>query len=90
MKTQNCTSEQVMLKFANKHSYNTWDELVNDCHAHTIIEYTKKVMQIYARQFKAKSNLKLIKEYLFNTAEIGKNIDENYLKQTVKFLNELK
>jgi hypothetical protein len=29
------------------------------------------------------------KEYLFNTAEAGKNIDADYLKQTIKFISDL-
>ncbi len=43
------TPEELMTKFANKHSYETWDELMNDSHAHGQIEYTKRVMLIYAR-----------------------------------------
>jgi len=31
-----------------------------------------------------------IKEYLFNTANMGDNISEGYLKQTVKFLDTYK
>ena len=30
-----------------------------------------------------------VKEYLFNTAESQDNITEEYLKQTIKFLNDL-
>ena len=43
------TPEELMTKFANKHSYETWDELMNDSHAYWQIEYTKRVMLIYAR-----------------------------------------
>lgn len=43
------TPEELMTKFAKKHSYNTWDELMYDCSSHSRIEYTKRVMSIYAR-----------------------------------------
>ena len=35
------------------------------------------------------SAVEKIKEYLFNTAESQDNITEEYLKQTIKFLNDL-
>lgn len=34
--------------------------------------------------------IRKIEEYLFNTAEFGNNINEDYLKQTIRFLNNLK
>ena len=46
--------EELMTKFANKHSYETWDELMYDSHAHSQIEYTRRVMLIYARIVRCK------------------------------------
>ena len=48
------TPEELMTKFANKHSYKTWDELMYDSHAHSQIEYTRRVMLIYARIVRCK------------------------------------
>lgn len=44
------TPEEIMKQFANDHSYESWGELMYDCHEHTQIEYTKEVMEIYAHQ----------------------------------------
>ena len=49
------TPEDIMREFANEHSYDHWWELMYDSHSHTIIEYTKEVMQLYHKQFEVKS-----------------------------------
>lgn len=41
------TPEEIMTKVANKHSYETWGELMYDTHEHSQIKYTKEVMKIY-------------------------------------------
>jgi hypothetical protein len=51
------TPEELMTNFANKHSYDTWDELMYDSHAEWQIEYTKRVMLIYARMQAKKLSL---------------------------------
>lgn len=55
------TPEEIMKEFANQHSYETWGELMYDCHEHSQIQYTKEVMEIYAHQV---------------MVEIGKALDE--------------
>jgi hypothetical protein len=40
--------EQILQEFANEHSYETWAELMYDCHDKCINDYTKEVMEIYA------------------------------------------
>ena len=50
MKTKKLpTAEELMKAFANKHSYETWDEMMYDTHGHIQIEYTAKVMKQYAK-----------------------------------------
>ena len=44
------TPEQIMQEFANKHSYETWGELMYDTHENIQIIYTKEVMMIFGKQ----------------------------------------
>lgn len=44
------SAQEIMTIVANKHSYNTWDELMYDSHAHTQIEVTESAMKEYAKQ----------------------------------------
>lgn len=68
------TPEELMTKFANKHSYNTWDELMYDCHPHSQIEYTKRVMLIYARIQVKKLN---IPEVITRSSYLGRTWEVN-------------
>jgi len=45
------TPEQIMTDVANNHSYDSWYELVSDCHRESAIDYTKEVCELYAAQF---------------------------------------
>jgi len=49
MRQKPSTAEELMKKFANKHSYETWDELMHDTHGPIQIMYTAQVMRIFAR-----------------------------------------
>jgi len=49
------TAEEIMVKVANEHSYESWGELMYDTHEHSQIEYTKQAMEEYANQFKTTS-----------------------------------
>lgn len=75
----------ILLKFANDHSYDTWPEMVNDCHDQVIIEYTVEAMQEHASNEKAKSIRDAIDcfEPLFlisptDTLEVAKQLKECY------------
>ena len=41
-------ADEILMKIANEHSYETWGELMYDTHEHSQIEYTKEAMFIYA------------------------------------------
>ena len=56
------TPEEIMKKFANEHSYESWGELMYDTHEHIQIEYTKEVMELYHEQFDMKKELAKIDE----------------------------
>ena len=51
------TPGELMTKFANKHSYDTWNELMYDSHPYIQIEYTTRIMLIYARISTNNSNI---------------------------------
>jgi hypothetical protein len=44
------TPEEIMTMVANEHSYETWDELMNDSHPHWQIACTKEAMERYHEQ----------------------------------------
>ena len=44
------TPEEIMTMVANEHSYQTWDELMNDSHPHWQIACTKEAMERYHEQ----------------------------------------
>ena len=61
-------------------------------------ELAIKAMEEYASQYQhpvpdasqpAGNAIEKIKEYLFNTANAGDNINADYLKQTLRFINDI-
>jgi len=42
--------KEIYTNYANDHSYETWDEFLNDSHPHTIIEATEDIMLEYGRR----------------------------------------
>lgn len=41
--------DNILLEYANKHSYEDWSQFMNDSHEHTQLEATKEVMDTYLR-----------------------------------------
>ena len=45
------TAKEIMLQFANEHSYESWGELMYDTHEPVQVDYTKQVMELYHAQY---------------------------------------
>lgn len=45
------TAKEIILQFANEHSYESWGELMYDTHEPVQVDYTKQVMELYHAQF---------------------------------------
>lgn len=45
------TAEEIMREVANNHSYETWGDLMYDCHEDSQREYTKEVALLFHSQF---------------------------------------